>query len=89
MRPVDMAIAKPQRLFDHARASAPAQVPGAEANDRDAGWAYSLRLRDLHASQRGACGGLTTRPPGFLSFSISAICARVREKSNSARLAAR
>ena len=40
---VDVAIAEPQRLLDDARAGAPAQVPGAETDERDAGAVALLR----------------------------------------------
>ena len=37
LRGVDVAVAEPQRLLDHARAGASAQIPGAETDERDAG----------------------------------------------------
>ena len=36
-RGIDMAIAEPQRLFDHTRAGSPAQFPGAEPEQRNFG----------------------------------------------------
>src|SRR5579883_1377476 len=35
LRRIDMPVAQPQRLFDNPRAGAPAQLPGAEADQRD------------------------------------------------------
>jgi hypothetical protein len=40
-----MAVTEPNRLLDHARTDAPAQVPGAETDERDAG---AVRCDDLH-----------------------------------------
>jgi hypothetical protein len=34
---VDVTVAEPQRLLDDARTGAPAQLPGAETDERDAG----------------------------------------------------
>ena len=45
LRRVDVAIAEPQRLLDDARAGAPAQLPGAETDQRNT---RAVRVDDLH-----------------------------------------
>src|SRR5262245_27294902 len=42
---IDVAVAEPQRLLDHARADAAAQVPGAEPDERNA---RAVCLNHLH-----------------------------------------
>src|SRR5262249_39725372 len=44
---VDVAIAKPQRLFNDTRADTPAQIPGAEPEQRNA---CAICFDDLHGS---------------------------------------
>src|SRR5215468_1920531 len=101
---VDVAVAAPQRLFDDTHAGAPAQLPGAEADEGNARAVrfdharrngchrsppFGIAGSPPQLSQRGACGGLTTRMRACLSLSISAISASLSLKSKTARLAAR
>src|SRR5579871_4276847 len=53
---IDVPVAKPQRLFDHARAGAAAQVPGAEPEQRDAG-AVGRRHGEALLLPASACVG--------------------------------
>src|SRR5262249_15158777 len=103
---VDVAVTPPPRLLPDTPAATPAQLPGAEADERNAvamrfdhvgcnGHHHSPLLgvtwfaTSLQLSQRGACGGLTTRMLACLSLPISAISASLSLKSKTARLAAR
>src|SRR5262249_27871589 len=101
---IDVAVAVPQRMLDDAHAGAPAQPPGAQAgegktrparldhrrcNGRHHFPPFGIAGSRPQSSQRGACGGLTTRMPPCLSLSISAISASLSLKSKTARLAAR
>src|SRR6516225_10031289 len=73
-RRVDVTIAEPQRLFDEASTSAPAQLPSAQTQERDsdaiggnirAGRRALLRVHQSRfQSYLGACGGLTIRESG-------------------------
>ena len=89
LRGVDVAIAEPQRLLDHAHAGLPAQVPGAETNQRNSRTIGFDNCPSIKRSQAGACGGLTTRASERLSLPISLISSGLRLKSNTARFAAR
>src|SRR6516165_66710 len=91
LRGVDVAVAEPQRLFHHANASPPAQIPGAEPNERDLGALRSDARcwpNRAHASHCGACGGLTIREFGRWSFAISAISASLSLRSRLPRFSA-
>src|SRR6516225_1233466 len=91
LRGVDVAVAEPQRLFHHANASPPAQIPGAEPNERDLGAVRSDARcwpNRAHASHCGACGGLTIRESGRWSFAISAISASLSLRSRLPRFSA-
>src|SRR5262245_12103841 len=72
---VEVTVAKPQRLFDHARTGASPQLPGAETDERDAG---AVRLDE---------GGRHSLPRAR-RLAISAISAPLNVKSRMARLAA-
>src|SRR6516225_9866181 len=90
-RRVDVTIAEPQRLFDEASTSAPAQLPSAQTQERDsdaiggnirAGRRALLRVHQSRfQSYLGACGGLTIRESGRLSLPISAISTSLSLKS--------
>ena len=91
---IDVAIAEPQRLLDQARAGSPAQLPGAEPEQRiraprasTFGWG-AIALTSVLAIHCGACGGLTMREPGRASMAISAISASVSLKSRLPRFSA-
>src|SRR5262249_26325398 len=102
---VDVAVAALERPRDDTPAGTPPPLPKAPARQRDAGAVrfddvgcnghhhsppLGILVRDrLQLSQRGACGGSTTRMPAFLSLPISAISASLSLKSKTARLAAR
>src|SRR5262249_28338454 len=99
---IDVTVAEPQRLLDHTRARPPAQLPGAQPDERDA---RAMCLEDMRRnchqhlevisfapvqlSHCGACGGSTTRRWVCLRRAISVISASLNLKSNTVRLAAR
>src|SRR5262249_32111890 len=102
---VDVAVAALERLRDDTHAGPPAQLPSAEADERDAGAVrfddvgcnrhhhsppLGILVRDpLQMSQPGPCGRSATPTPACLSLPISAISASLSLKSKTARLAAR